>query len=437
MTMQNQLQKLSDAAAALEASPARARLRRLFDEGSFVELDRLAKDGDQPAEVVIGYGTVEGGPAFAFAQDRTVCRGAVGKAQAAKILKVYRLAAQNGAPVVGVYDSDGARLGEGVDAMDALAEILAASNNISGVVPQIAVLAGPCIGSSAVAAAGADVVIAAKGADYYLNPGDENADAAITAADADEAVDKARALLALLPANNLEAPATYDFDGAPAECGGIDTVMEAVADPGTLLPLFEGHRARMAFARVNGSPAGLVSVSTEKICDDGAARLARFVRLCDSFSLPVVTFVDFGGFRGVRGAAKLSHAYAEATTAKITVITGKAYGPAYIAVAGKSAGADAVLAWPTATVLPLAPEAAIHIFWKDRLEEMKNPTEDRARLAAEYAETEGNALKAAEGGYVTDVVDPEETKARIAALLDMLAGKRVSRLPKKHSNMVL
>jgi len=437
MNLQKQLQKLSEAASALESSQARARLLRLFDDSTFVEIDRLARSGDKPAEVVAGYGTVDGCPVYAFAQDRDVNLGAIGKAQADKICKVLALAAQNGVPVVGIFDSDGAKLGEGIDAMDAIAEILRASNNISGVVPQIVVVAGACVGSAAVIAANADIVIAAKGADYYLNPGDENGTADIVAEDADAAVDKARELITLLPSNNLSMPLSFEMDNAPMlECDSISGVIEAVADSGTAVVLGDGAN-KTALARVNGTVCGIVAIAEQKLSDSEAARVARFVRMCDGFSLPVVTFVDCEGFASISGAAKLSHAYAEATTAKVTVIAGKAYGSAYIAVAGKSAGADVVLAWPTAVILPLAPEAAIHIFWKDRLQNLTNPVEERKKLAEEFAETEGDAVSAATKGYVTDVIAPSETKSKLTAVLDMLAGKRVSRLPKKHSNIVL
>ena len=438
MDMQNQLKKLTDAVAALGDSQARGDLQQLFDEGSFVELDRLARDGDRPAEAVAGFGMVNGAPVYAFAQDKAVCSGAVSKAQAAKIRRVYELAAQNGAPVVGVFDSDGARLQDGIDAMDAIAEILLASNNISGVVPQIAVVAGACVGSAALIAANADVVITAQGADYYLHAGDGNAKGAVVAENAASALDMARELLTFLPSNNLTVPVTYECGDVPMKaCESIETVIDAVADEDTLLSLSGDAACGTAFARVNGMPCGMVTLSGDEICDCAAARVARFARLCDSFSLPLVTFVDAAGFKGLKGAAKVSHAYAEATTAKLTVITGRAYGPVYIAAAGKTAGADAVLAWPTAVISPLAPETAIHILWKDRLAQMQDPTADRAKLAAEYAEEECSPLAAAAAGYVTDVIAPADTKVKLSAMLEMLSGKRVSRLPKKHSNIQL
>lgn len=437
MNMQNQLQKLSDAVFALEGSQARERLLHLFDESSFVEIDRLVRDGDKPAEAVAGYGTVDGSPVYAFAQDRNVCCGAIGKVQADKICKIYQLAAQNGAPVVGLFDSDGAKLGEGIDAMDAIAEILLASNNVSGVVPQIAVIAGACVGSSSVVASNADIVIAAKDADYYLNPGDKNAEADIAAEDADDAISKARELVAMLPSNNLTVPVAFDFESAVMpSCESISEVINAVSDPNTKFTLGKGENETV-FARIGGNVCGIVAVSEDKLSSDDASHLARFVRMCDGFSIPVITFVDCEGFADIQGAAKLSHAYAEATTAKITIITGKAYGSVYIAVAGKSAGADLVLAWPTAVILPLAPETAIHIYWKDRLANMANPTEDRKKLAEEFAQTQGDVLAAAANGFVTDVIAPADTKSKLIAMLDMLSGKRVSRLPKKHSNIVL
>ncbi len=437
MNMQDQLQKLADAVSALEGSKARARLLQLFDEGTFVEMDRLARDGDKPVEAVAGYGTVDGSPVYAYAQDRDVCCGAIGRAQGAKIRKVYELAAQNGAPVVGVFDSDGAKLGEGIDAMDAIADILLASNNLSGVVPQIAVVAGACVGSSAIIAETSDIVVRAADADYYLNPGDDCAEAAVTAADADAAIEKARDLLRMLPSNNLTVPVVYEFDSAAmGACENIAGVIDAAADTDSVIRLGSGD-CETAFARIGGVACGLVTMAEEKLSCASSSRLARFVRLCDGFSIPVITFVDTAGFACLKGAAKLSQAYAEATTAKITVLVGKAYGPAYIAVAGKAAGADAVLAWPTAAILPLAPETAIHIFWKDRLAKMTNPTEDRKALAAEYAETEGSVFAAAAAGEVTDVVAPADTKAKLMAMLDMLSSKRVTRLPKKHSNIQL
>ena len=220
-------------------------------------------------------------------------------------------------------------------------------------------------------------------------------------------------------------------------CEDIAGVVDAVADAGTALRLYEGSSCETVLARVGGAACGLVTLAGDKIGCCAAARLARFVRLCDAFSLPLITFVDAAGFECLQGAAKLSHAYAEATTAKLTVVTGRAYGPVYIAAAGKSAGADVVLAWPSAVISPLAPETAVHILWQDKLAAMTDPTKERPALAEEYAETACSPLAAAADGFVTDVIPPAETKAKLVAMMDMLSGKRVSRLPKKHSNLPL
>ncbi len=423
------IQNLSDSAA-------RNLLVGFFDAASFVEIDRLAKDGDMPCEAVAGYGTVDGAPVYAFAQDHEVCCGAVGKAQAAKIAKIYEMAAQNGAPIVSVYDSDGVKLVEGLDAMDAVADILMAANDLSGVVPQIAVVVGGCVGSAAMMAMAADVVIAVDGCDYRLNVGEDQAKANITVATVEEALETVRALLAALPSNNLSAVSVYEADAAAVAAADVAGAVDAFADADTSIDFYNEDGIRASFARVGGISCGLVSLTGDKLgC--GCAQAARFVRLCDSFSLPVITFVDAAGFCCLKTAAKLSQAYAEATTAKITVIGGKAYGPVYIAVAGKRAGADAVLAWETARIGALAPETAVHLEWEDRLAAMIDPKADRAKLIKEYEDTMYDPAVAAAGGYVTDVVSVADTKARLVGMLDMLSAKRVTKLPKKHANIQL
>ncbi|MBQ3093993.1 MAG: carboxyl transferase [Clostridia bacterium] len=417
-------------------SAARQLLTGFFDAGSFVEIDRFAMDGDQPAQAVAGYGTVDGAPAYAFAQDKDVCCGAIGKAHAAKVSKIYEMAAQNGAPIVAFFDSDGAKLGEGIDAMDAVADILMAANGLSGVVPQIAVVGGGCVGSSAMLAMAADVVIAVDGSDYRLNVGDDQAQADIAVASVDEAVDTVRALLAALPSNNLSAASVYEADASVVETADVAGAIDAFADADSTIEFVNSNGVRAALARVGGVSCGLVSLQADKLGRD-VVKAARFVRLCDSYSLPVITFVDAAGFCCLPCATKVSQAYAEATTAKITVVGGRAYGPVYIALAGKRAGADAVLAWPTARIGALAPETAVCLMWEDRLAAMKDPKVERPKLIKEYEDTMYDPMTAAAGGYVTDVVTVAETKARLVGLLDMLSGKRVTKLPKKHANIQL
>lgn len=407
-----------------EVMSARERLVALFDADTFVETDRLA----EAAGVVTGFGYVDGVPVYAFAQDRAVVGGAVGREQAAKIAKVYELAAQNGAPLVAVFDSDGARLGEGVEAMDAIADILHRSHELSGVVPQIAVIAGACVGSAALIAAAADVVIKAEDADYYLTVGAASEEADITVCCDKKAIATAREVLSYLPQNNLASPAVFES----ANGAGEGAATELAADAGSLLKLSDVA----AFARVDGAPCGMVTLAADAL-DAECGTAARFVRLCDSFSLPVITFVDAAGFASLASAAKLSQAYAEITSPKVSVITGRAYGAVYIALAGKSAGADAVLAWENATISPLAPETAVELLWQDRLKEMTDPKTERAALAKEYAATECAVKAAAEKGWVTDVVAPAETREKLIAFLTMLAGKRVTHMPRKHANIRL
>jgi len=419
------------------ASSARGMLCRLFDQDTFTEIDRFAMDGDMPCEAVAGFGLVDGNPAYAFAQDHDVCFGAIGKSQSVKIAKIYALAAQNGAPVVGIFDSDGAKLGEKLDAMYAVSSLLSASNNISGVVPQIALIAGSCVGSAAVIAANADLTVSAGAVDYYLNPGDDNAAVDIAAPDLDAALEQVRKLISLLPSNNLSAAPAYDYDTSAGEFNNAIDAVCAIADTDSSVVLGSGE-CKTVLARVGGTVCGLVALVGDggKVSCCDTTRVARFVRMCDSFSVPVISFVDAVGFAGLKCAAKISHAYAEAATAKLTVITGQACGAAYIAVAGLAAGADVVLAWPDAVILPMTPEAAVPVLWKEKLAAVTVP-EEREVLFAQYARSEGTAESAAAVGYVTDIVSPAETKTKLVALLDMLAGKRVSRLPKKHSNIVL
>ena len=413
---------------------ARQQLELLFDAGTFTEIDRLMQDGEKAVSVISGYGFINNMPVYAFAQDKSVINGAVSKAHAAKIQSIYRLAEQNGAPLVGVFDSDGIRLTEGLEAMDAVADILSAANNISGVVPQLAVITGSCVGSAALIASAADVVIAVENADYYLNQGDDTANVDIVTQTVEDALQKAREVLNYLPANNLSAAPIVET----AEVINVtaDSAAELLTDAGSVVSLYRDNVA--AFARIQGVPCGIVTLQAEdKLSCCAVSRAARFVRLCDSFSLPIITLVDAAGFSGLQCATKLCQAYAEATAAKITLITGKAYGPVYIAVAGKTAGADVVLAWEEASVSALAPETAVHILWTERLAEMKDPKTDRAALVEEYRVTCCSAESAAKQGAVTDVIAREESRQAVASFMEMLSGKRVTKLPKKHANIRL
>lgn len=459
---------------AVKASPARERMALLFDEGCFTELDAFAKAEGGSAGVVTGYGAIEGTQVFAFAQDMTEASGAVGKAQAAKIKKIYDLAVKTGAPVVGIYDSFGAALKEGNDVLAAYGEMMLWSSNLSGVVPQISVIAGTCAGSAALLACSADLVVMSENSEFFLTaPSVTKATGAsaagagsaanaakagvahIVVKTADEAIAQAKKLVSMLPQNNLSALPIFDFtapDAAAAlqgacESGEIDaaTTAEAVFDTGSVVELMADYGSKGAYtalATLGGFTCGIAATKGGPLCRKNCKKLSILMQLCDAYQIPVVTFVNTNGFLAdaeaelaglAKYAATLAHVYAEATTPKIAVITGKAYGPAYIALAGKNANADVVMAWPSAIISALAPETAAALLYADKISAGTN----LAAVEAEYIATEASPYKACADGYVDDVIDPANTRDMLISTLDMLSGKRVAKLPKKHSNMPL
>lgn len=442
------------------------RLSALFDPDTFHEIDAFAKSSEHFAEVAAGFGYINGCPAYAFSQNSEIAGGAVGKAHAAKIKKIYDLAAKTGTPVVGIYDSHGVYLNEGNDGLAAYGEMIACSNNLSGVVPQISLVLGPCGGCASMAAAGADVVIMSREARLYLNAPDSDAladadfaarvgVAHVVADDEACAIASARDIMGYLPMNNLSEAPISDFEEPDATAftdGDMYKNIDAIVDAGSFHELQKdfGPSAIVGFAKMTGNTVGVLAtngaVNEGKLDNSASVKLARFIRLCDAFAIPAITFVDTMGFDpgskdavdgAVREASKLAHAYAEATTVKLTVITGKAVGPAYIALASRAANADMVMAWPGAVISALNPEAAVAVMWPQRLKEMKDPLKDRAALVAQYCETVCSPIQAAADGVVEAVFEAKETRSNLICALDMLCGKRVSRLPKKHSNIQL
>lgn len=435
---------------------AHKRLLSLFDEGSFTEIDAYAKSADSAVEVVAGFGSVYGTPVYAFSQDVSVDGGAISKAQGAKIKKIYELATKTGAPVVGVYDSNGVKLTEGMEALAAYGDMLKLSNDISGVVPQVAVIAGPCIGTSALVAAAADIVIMAKDAELYLSaPNNVCAEdclksgvAALVADDVDKALEMAKDVVSKLPINNLCAAPIVEFTEDTSflanTCDMLkaDTaaVIGAVADTGSVIELNAqfGASVHTALGTVAGTTVGFVGFNGRAVDADSCDKTCRFVRFCDAYNLPVVTLVHTDGFdktetaekAGIlRQASKLSSAYAEATTVKVSLITGNAIGSAYIALAGRGANADIVYAWRCAVVSALDPEAAVALMYRERLA----AGEDREALVAEYKTSAASPMTAAALGQIDAVFVPADTRAKLIATLEMLCGKRVSTLPKKHT----
>jgi len=474
MSAGSKVQALSDARLkTFSSTPARERLAMLFDKDTFVELDGFAKVNSGAAGVVTGYGAIDGSPVYAFAQDSTEMGGAVGKIHAAKIKKVYDMALKTGSPIVAIYDSKGAKLDEGIDSLAAYSDILSWSNNLSGVVPQIAVVLGVCAGTAAMFAASADFVVMSENAELFLTAPDiakslgDTTEGAGTAANAaksgvahivekDEkaAIEKARKVISMLPLNNLSAAPIAEFaesDGIAeklnAACESIaesdvKDIAASICDADSIVEMQAafGCGAYTALATISGIPCGIAATNGKKLTADDCSKLARFVSICDTFSIPVVTLVNAPGFQpsskaelagSIREAAKLAHIYAEATTAKIAVIIGKAYGPAYITLAGRGANADLVYAWPSAEISALEPQAAVAFMHADKITAEKS----REAVVAEYIENEASAYNAAAAGYIEDVIEPANTRNKLIQALDLLASKRVSRLPKKHSNI--
>lgn len=450
MNYQTKLEQLEQKKAALQtASPARDRITALFDQGTFVELDAFAACGEDGVGVITGYGSVEGDVVYAFSQDVTTLGGAVSRAHAEKIAKVYDLAVKNGAPLVAIYDSNGAELSEGPEILASYNKILSAAANLSGVVPQIAVVAGSCVGISAMMAASADVVVMAGDASLYLADAQEDSSAKaaeeagvadIVCEDAAAAVAKARELVSMLPLNNLStAPVcegTATGAAAAPEMEPAD-LLAAVCDAGTVVELKSAYApaAATALASIGGSTVGVVCING-RMGRKANDKIADFVRFCDSFSLPVVTFVNVEGYcscgaktEGAKAAAKLARAYADATTAKITVYTGSAIGAAAVAFGN----ADLRIAWPGAVISALEPLTAVEFFWHDKLKGAEDTAALRKQLAEEYAETEASPYEAAKASMVEEIIDPANTRSALISALEMLACKRVSRLPKKHS----
>ncbi|WP_050697883.1 carboxyl transferase domain-containing protein [Anaeromassilibacillus senegalensis] len=449
MSTGNSAELLQTSREAAAKTKGFQRITALFDEGTFNEVDSFAKSGDGSAEVVAGYGEINGSPVYAFVQNSDVDGGAMSRAQAAKIKKIYDLAVKTGSPVVGIYDSIGGRLNQGADMLAAYGEILLGNNNLSGVVPQISLVLGPCIGTSAMIAASADFVVMAEKAELTIETSGKDGAAenaakmgvcSILAKDDKAAMEQVRKLIAVLPSNNLSgAPVFEDAGNASAAIpNGADAkkVIAAISDTDSFVELNGqfGTAAVAGLSLIGGATVGVVAYNG--VLDaDACSKAARFVRFCDAFSIPVVTLVDAKEFSSVREAAKLSNSYSEATTAKITVITGEAYGPVYVAVAGRGANADYTMAWANAVVCPLAPQTAAMFLWSDRLKKSGNTKDARNKLIEEYKATEATPFAAAAEGYIEDIIRPEETRARLIANLEMLDGKRVSRLPKKHSNI--
>lgn len=427
----------------------------LFDDGQYTEINSFLSY----SQVRTAYGYVNGNPVYAFFQDSKKNGGAISKNDAEKISKLYDMAVKTGTPIIAFYDSDGAFMDGTAECLNSYGKMLSASGVISGVVPQISVIVGACTGMSAMLACSADLVIMTKNAEFYSAPnskGDsETAEKAglvsLVCEDEAEAIEKVKTFINILPSNNLCPAPVYEYEETQdSVTGDIKGFVKGVCDANSVIELSAGYgkASYTAFASVKGSTIGICGTNktSDKLNADDCTKIARFVRMCDAFAIPIVTVVDTEGFEGatdknaieeIKAMTRLANCYAEATTVKISVITGKAIGSAFTALAGKNVNADFVFAWENAVIAPVMPETAVEFLWHDELKNADNLQAKRAELAQKYAETLASARSAAAIDAVDDVIAPENTKDVLASALDIMSGKRVSKLPKKHSNIPL
>ena len=480
---------------------ARERIDILLDQGSFVELDRLRThdctdfgmaDQKVPGDAVVtGVGSVDGRTVYVYSQDFTVLGGSLSGVVADKICKVMELAVKNGAPVVGINDSGGARIQEGVSSLDGYARIFTNNVMASGVVPQISAIMGPCAGGAVYSPAITDFVFMTKSSGYMFITGPEviktvtheevskeelggaethttKSGVAHFSADNDkECLLMIRELLGFLPSNNLEEPPFHPTEDDPYRRDArlqhlvpenpnrpydIKEIIRAVVDEGYF---YETHKdfaqnIIVAFARLGGRTVGIVANQPAHLagCLDinASVKAARFVRFCDCFNIPVITFVDVPGFLPgtsqeydgiIRHGAKLLFAYAEATVPKITVITRKAYGGGYIVMASKYLRGDINLAYPVSEIAVMGPEGAINIVFRKELASAENPEEERTKLIDNYRQTFANPFRSAERGNLDAIILPEDTRPTLIRALEILKKKRDSTPPKKHGNIPL
>lgn len=433
------------------------RLSALFDDGKYTEINSGIMEKDKPVSVITAYGYVNGNPIYAFSQDKTINGGAVGMAQAEKISKLYSLAAKTGNPIVGIYDSNGALVDGTAESLMAYGKMISASSTVSGVVPQISVIAGTCAGSMSMLACMSDFVIMTKDSELFTAPNPENSSAeyavesgivSAVCEDDKSAIEKTRELINIMPINNLSPVPEFE----PSEPSGtvssdLKGLINGITDSDTVTELFSeyGKSSYTAFARIDGKTVGIVSTNktSDKLNSDDCSKISRFVRFCDAFSFPVITFVDTEGFdnsdklSGVKNSTALASCYAEATTVKIAVVTGKAVGTVFNVLAGKDLSSDFTYAWDSSYISPVMPETAVEFLWHDKLKGADNLSAKRKELAETYKSTLASPQKAAETGCIDDVISAENTREIISSSLDMLSGKRVTKLPKKHNNIPL
>ncbi len=480
---------------------ARERLDLLLDKGSFREIDTfvlhrthdfgLNERKNLGDSVVTGWGTIEGRLVYVFSQDFTVFGGSLGEVHAEKICKIMDMALKNGAPVIGINDSGGARIQEGVVSLGGYADIFLRNTLASGVIPQISVIMGPCAGGAVYSPALTDFIFMVRKSSYMFITGPEvvktvtheevtfeelgGADvhaetSGVCHLAADSEADTLyliRKLLSYVPQNNMEDPpfiassddslrmeAALDtlIPDDPSKPYDIKDVIHLVMDNGQFYEIHEAYAQNIVvgFSRLGGHSVGVVANQPAVLAGvldiDSSEKAARFVRFCDAFNIPLITFVDVPGFLPgtaqehggiIRAGAKLLYAYCEATVPKLTVITRKAYGGAYDVMSSKHIRGDVNFAWPTAEVAVMGPDGAVSIIYRRELAQADDPVQRKDELVADYREKFANPYVAAARGYIDDVIEPKETRSRLINALEMLTNKRDANPAKKHGNIPL
>jgi len=479
---------------------ARERLDLLLDKGSFREVDAfvvhrthdfdLDKQKITGDSVVTGWGTIEGRLVYVYSQDFTVFGGSLGEVHAAKICKIMDMAMKNGAPMIGLNDSGGACIQEGVVALAGYSDIFLRNTLASGVIPQISAIMGPCAGGAVYSPALTDFIFMARKTSYMFVTGpdvvkavtheevtqeelggasvhSEKSGVCHVAADSEaDTLYLIRKLLGFLPQNNMEdAPFVLSDDPLrmeealnsivpddPNKPYDVKEVIQLIVDSGNLFEIHENYAQNVVvgFARLGGHSIGIIANQPAVLAGvldiDASEKAGRFVRFCDAFNIPILTFEDVPGFlpgtnqehHGViRSGAKLLYAYCEATVPKLTVITRKAYGGAYCVMSSKHIRSDVNLAWPTAEIAVMGPDGAVSIIFRKELETADDPVQKKAQLVAEYKEKFANPYVAAQRGYIDDVIEPKETRPRLINALEMLSNKRDANPAKKHGNIPL
>jgi len=475
---------------------ARERIDLLLDKGSFRELDAfvvhrtadfgLDKQKYLGDSVVTGWGTIDGRLVYVYSQDFTVFGGSLGEVHAEKICKIMDMALKNGAPVIGLNDSGGARIQEGVVSLGGYADIFLRNTLASGVIPQISAIMGPCAGGAVYSPALTDFIFMVRNSSYMFVTGPEVVKAVtheevsfeelggasvhaelsgVCHVVADTEADTLyliRKLLSYLPQNNMEDPAFIPTTDDPLRMDeALDTIVPSdpskpydikeailrIVDDGQFFEIQEGFAPNIVigFAHLGGHSVGVVANQPAVLAGvldiNASEKAARFVRFCDAFNIPLVTFVDVPGFMPgtaqehggiIRSGAKLLYAYCEATVPKLTVVTRKAYGGAYDVMSSKHIRGDLNLAWPSAEIAVMGPEGAVNIVFRKEIAQAEDPVKRKAELVAEYREKFANPYVAASRGYIDDIIEPRETRPRLINALEMLSNKRDSNPPKKH-----